>query len=400
MGDHKVKICFLADSHGLYDDRIYWKQALTLKDSGYEVWYLLAGDKNESGITTEGIHYKKILRDKYTTNPLMNYFAKRMPNGFYQKMFKEAAAIEAQVYHIHDLKVNRIGNKLKQLNHSPKVIYDVHEPYPENIIDYWKDRRLVSGLRFVWSQYIHKWERKATVSYDLIITTEENMQIRFQEYFPDKPVEIIYNYTNLPIADDQISFEDKEYDAIYTGGITSHRGAWQMLEAMKYLKDKRSNTRLLLIGSWFPAELKEQMKSFIAANNLSDMVVMKDAVPYSEMAGYYLNSKIGLGIFLPILTHKIILQIKIFEYMNFGLPIVGSNFGHIQNIVQQNKCGVSVDPKNPQEIANALIHLLSDNKAYTTMSKNGRIAAQEHYRWDKMGVKLTGLYNDLLKITL
>ena len=45
----RFKICFLADRHSLYDDRIYWKMAVPLKERGHKVHYLLIGNKAEVG---------------------------------------------------------------------------------------------------------------------------------------------------------------------------------------------------------------------------------------------------------------------------------------------------------------------------------------------------------------
>ena len=58
-------IVFLADLHTLYDDRIYWKQAISLVKNGYNVHYITIGDVNGKGITKEGIHYLQLKRKKY-----------------------------------------------------------------------------------------------------------------------------------------------------------------------------------------------------------------------------------------------------------------------------------------------------------------------------------------------
>jgi glycosyltransferase involved in cell wall biosynthesis len=387
----------LADSHGLYDDRIYWKEAVSLKNGGYEVHFVLAGESDEQGVTEEGIAYTVIQRDRFAGNRLLNYLAKRLPGGLYARMFREAAQLRTDVYHIHDLKVNRIGKKLKGLGHQPKLVYDVHEPYPENILDYWPDRGVKGMLKRPWAGRIRRWEKKTTAGYDLIITTEENMQERFKAYFPEKPVAIIYNYTDLPGQKPGKPDENKEYDAIYTGGITEFRGAWQILEAIRIAKHRKPRLKVLFLGSWFPPGLKERMQRFIRESGIGDQVVLKEAVPYREVSDHYRNSRVGLGIFLPIQTHRIILQIKIFEYMNFGLPILGSNFGHIARIIEEHRCGLTVDPLNPQEIADRLLELLSDNDAYEKMSRNGTEAASQHYQWERMEEKLAALYGELIK---
>ena len=67
-------IVFLADLHTLYDDRIYWKQAISLVKNGYNVHYITIGDVSGKGITKEGIHYLQLKRKKYLPTLLLNYF--------------------------------------------------------------------------------------------------------------------------------------------------------------------------------------------------------------------------------------------------------------------------------------------------------------------------------------
>jgi glycosyltransferase involved in cell wall biosynthesis len=389
------KICFLADSHSLHDDRIYWKEACSLARAGYEVFYVLAGIHNDSGTTAEGIQYKIVQRD-LSSNRYLNYLLKRMsPKGLYRQLFKKAATTKADVFHLHDLKVLRLVRGLKELPNKPKVIYDVHEPYPENILDYDHRSGLPFFLRRHYARLIKKWERRKAAMCDLIITTEENLQHRFQDYFPEKTVEVIYNFTNLdhPVSENESRI--KEFDAIYTGGITQLRGAFHILKAMVILREKIPGFRMLFLGTWFPEKLKGEMADFIAAQGLEANVELKDAVPYHEVVAYYQKSKIGMGIFLPIPTHRIILQIKIFEYMNFGLPIIGSNFGHIRNIIDKHQCGITVDPESPEEIAAGLIKLSTDAVFYKTCSEQGRQAAGTLYRWEQMEHKLIDIYENL-----
>ena len=397
MTNKLPKICMLADSHDLFDDRIYWKEAISLLKAGYEVHIVLADEKNDRSITGEGIHYVKVKREVYFENRYVNYIFKRLlPGGLYSKIFKIAKELKADVYHLHDLKMNRIGPKLKKFPWRPKLIYDVHEPYPENIRDYTETNVMLEGLKIWYSKRIQNWEKKCASKYDIIIVTEENLQKRFKSYFPDKSVEVIYNYTNLERPGDSSQSVKKLFDAIYTGGITKHRGAWKILEAVKIAVKTKPDFKMLFLGTWFPTMLKQQMQNYINRNKLDENIILKDSVPYCDVSEYYRQSKIGLGIFQPIETHQIILQIKIFEYLNFGLPVIGSNFGHIHRIIQKHECGISINPENPQEIAVALLNMISDNNSYNRMSKNGIQAVQENYKWEFMEKKLAGIYSSLL----
>jgi len=384
----------MADRHKLYDDRIYWKEAISLVRHGYSVWFILASDSDESGITDEGINFIKIKKKIFIKNRVLNFFLNTYhPDGLYQRMFKEASIVEADVYHFHDLNVNRVASKLKHLPWRPKIIYDVHEPFPENIIDYNKTTGIKAFLKKCYSGYIRWWEGRCSRRYDIIITTEENLRDRFAGITGKNNVEIIFNYTDM-LSGESLGLNDKIYDAVYCGGITELRGAFRILEAVKLVVREMPAFKILFLGSYFPPELKDQMEEYAAENKIRDNVILKTEVAYNDVSQYYRQSKLGLGIFLPVPTHRIILQIKIFEYFNFGLPVIGSNFGHIRNYIHLNKAGIIVDPENPSEIAKAMIKLLTEENLYSSLSKNA-IKASANYQWPMMEEKLFKIY-DLL----
>ena len=170
----------------------------------------------------------------------------------------------------------------------------------------------------------------------------------------------------------------------------------QMLEAARICAENNPNVQFLFVGTVTPYNLIAQMNDFILSNGLQANVELKDAVPFSEIGLLYEQSRVGVGIFMPIPTHRIIMPIKMFEYMHYGLPVVASNFGHIGDIIVTNNAGLTVDPTSPQEIANALILLLNDEYLYTELSANGQKAVAEKYRWEQEVEKLLALYAELL----
>jgi glycosyltransferase involved in cell wall biosynthesis len=67
----------------------------------------------------------------------------------------------------------------------------------------------------------------------------------------------------------------------------------------------------------------------------------------------------------------------------------------MRRIVEEENCGILVDPMNIDEIANAITYLLEHPKEAERMGKNGRRAVEEKYNWEKMEEKLFELYEGL-----
>ena len=82
--------------------------------------------------------------------------------------------------------------------------------------------------------------------------------------------------------------------------------------------------------------------------------------------------------------------------MAAGLPVIASNFPHWRKIIDETKCGITVDPTKPKEIAEAIDTLLENPEMAAKMGQNGSKAAQTTYNWSAENQKLLALYQNLL----
>ncbi len=391
------KICFLADRHSLYDDRIYWKMAVPLKEKGHEVHYILIGNDTKSGVTKEGIAYQMFQLKTFSKNRYLNFILKRLnPDDNYNKLLQAATGLEADIYHFHDLWINRIGRQLKNLSQRPVVFYDAREPYAEDYISYIKTWPGCGFVIRIFAYFVDRWEKKMAEHYDLVIANEETVRDLFAQKIGASHTEVIYNYSNLPEDDQPISFEGKKYDLIYCGGVSVLRGAYVILKALKKARTQNQDIQLVFLGNYYPPSLKQEMHTFLEQNNLTQNVHLLDAVPYRQVADYYRQSKIGLALLQPVKTFEVSLPIKMFEYMMFGLPVIGSDFGHIKKYISQDQCGLLVAPDDTDQIATAMIEMLTNKELYDHFSENGKQAAINKYRWDTEFKKLLDHYKRAL----
>ncbi|WP_333660375.1 glycosyltransferase [Chishuiella changwenlii] len=394
-----IKICVLADQHSLYDSRIYWKEAVSLVKKGYQVHYICIGEDDDSGITDEGVHYILIKRKKYLKIRILNYFLKRV--SFISSEYNEAVnyckKINADVYHVHDARINRILNDLKSISPHAKFIYDVHEPFDKNLKDdRFKNSKIPKLITNYYADYIQKWEYKKASYYDYILTTDDGLYKRFQQNTPNVKIDIIYNFTNLEKEREYLSYEKKIYDAAYIGGISKIRGALIAIKAAKLIVEKIPNYKLLLLGKIYDLELEDEIISFIKTYHLENNIILKDFIPHQEVSKFYNQIKIGLNTLLNVKAHEEIIQIKLFEYMNFGIPIITSDFGYMKQYVEENNVGIAVKPNDENLLANTIIALLKDRNAFEVYAANGINAVNEKYNWNKMEQKLFYIYENLL----
>lgn len=387
----------MSSLHSLYDDRIYWKEALSLKKAGYNIIHVGVGDKNSDLVSEHGIRLIQVKRTRIAGNLFINFALKRVSrNNEYRRLIEIAAMLKADAYHLHDLQLNRIASKIKSLPHQPKVVYDVHEPYPVTLADGEYRGYFFRFLMKVYARHIHSWELRKSTSHDLIIATEENVARKFRRHFPQKAIEIIYNYSNWS-EKDLPHKPAKKYDFIYAGGIRRRRGAMEMLRALAALKEENFRVKLLLVGVICDAGLEDEMNHFIKQKSLEDRVEIKPPIPYQDVAMLYGASRCGIAIFNNLRVNQTIMPIKILEYIAFGLPAVCSNVGHLGRVTTKYNTGITVHPHLIGEIAAAMKKLLTDSALYENQRNNCRLLYEKEFNWNHMERHLLSVYEALWK---
>lgn len=394
----KAKICMISSMHGLFDDRIYWKEALSLKKYGYDVCHLGIGETDKEFTSEHGIRIIQVGKRKYFDNPYIDklYRLLTFRKNIYKKILKIALALKADIYHFHDLQINKIGKKIKDFPHMPKVIYDVHEDYHDMLVHNIKKNNIFKIPVKIYASYIKRWELSCSKNYDFIITVLKYINDKFINVLGTDNVEIIYNYTNFSSDKDKALKTEKLYDVLYCGLINEVRGIYQIIESAKILKSKKNDIKILVIGVIPTMKLRREIQLKIKEYDLHSNLIIKDSVPHKNIVEYYQKSKIGLGIFMPIKVFYNSIQAKIFEYMAYGLPIVCSNFGYINKFVTESNSGIPVNPESPEEISNAILKLLNDQNLYRKYSLNGYNAVKVKYNWKAEENKLINIYSKLL----
>jgi glycosyltransferase involved in cell wall biosynthesis len=85
-----------------------------------------------------------------------------------------------------------------------------------------------------------------------------------------------------------------------------------------------------------------------------------------------------------------------FEYMAVGLPIIASDFPPLKKIINEERCGLTVNQSNPKAIAEAMRWILEHPAEAEAMGRRGRQAVEHTYNWDTEAIKIISLYNELL----
>jgi glycosyltransferase involved in cell wall biosynthesis len=84
------------------------------------------------------------------------------------------------------------------------------------------------------------------------------------------------------------------------------------------------------------------------------------------------------------------------EAMAAGRPIIASNVSAIPEVLKQGHAGILVPSGQPQELANAIIRLLEDEKLRGDLGKRGRELVESEFLASTMIDATIEIYNELL----
>ncbi len=359
------RVCHLTSVHKRDDIRIFHKECKSLQNI-YEM-SLVVADGHRDNIV-DGIKIYDV------SKPLSRW--KRMIFTT-RKVYKKAIEIDADIYHFHDPELIPIG--LKLLKKNKKVIYDVHEDVPKQLLSKPYLNKFI--LKIIASAF-EKYENKSAKKFTAIVTVVPEITNRLKQY-NDKTVEV-RNYPKLnEFAKINVQWKDRENAMVYIGSISEIRGIYEMMQVAY-----RSGIKLHLAGNFSTPSLETDLQN----HKEWEQVIYHGILNREEIVGLLSNVKIGLLLLHPVPNHLIGLNTKIFEYLAAGLLIIASDMPHYKEIIEMNNCGFCINPFDTDVITEKVRYLINNDQVAEEMGLNGRRAIEQYYNWENEEKKLIELY--------
>lgn len=370
---YKAKACHLTSVHPPFDTRIFYKECRTLAQAGYEVVLVVTHDKND---VIDGVRIKAVPKSKNRRE--------RMTKTVWQ-VYKAAVAENAYIYHFHDPELIPVGIMLKLKG--KKVIYDVHEDVPKQILTkYW----IPSFLRRTVSAGASLFEKIGSKFFDGIVAATPTIANKF----PLDKTAAVQNFPMLNelVTPDVTPYPDRPNNIVYVGGITAIRGIREMVQAVELLPETLK-ARLCLAGAFSPAELYNDICAMPGWGRV-EFLGWQTREKVGALLGH---ARIGLVLFHPAPNHFDAQPNKLFEYMSAGVPVIASDFPLWRKIIEGAGCGLVADPLDPYAIASAIECLLTHPDEAEAMGKRGQEAVRKLYNWGHEAKVLINFYESLLK---
>lgn len=378
------KYCFFSSMPKNVQEIVQYRQANSLLEAGFMVYNVVSDNKDleiENGVNIISSGYKA-----------KNYIQRIIKTPL--KLYKKLREVDADIYHTVHVDQLLLCWLLKR--NGKKVIVELQEDHPYSL--YWKSKApkwIVSILVY----FMKLWMTFVLKRVDAILTVTPDIVSYLEEWGISK--EKIHLQGNFPIVnkDYELTKDDymnRENRILYFGLIYSYSKQEVFLKALSEVKD----VKYLVAGKFMGNEVNsymphitglpewknvefingfkhDELRTFIDKSTISN--VLRDFSVYPR------EKKGSLGI------------IKIFESMEAALPIICSDMPTYREIMSKYKCGILVDPLNPQQIKEAIEYLVTHKEEAWEMGQRGRQAVIEEYSWNALSVKYIKLVNSLLK---
>jgi len=294
---------------------------------------------------------------------------------------------DADIFHFHDPELIFTALKIHYFL-GKKVIYDVHESYKDAILSKTWIKPL---LRTIISFTFNIFEKYASSKFDLIVVTTRLILAEFINY--NRNSIIIANYPRL-VQSEFISTSNRKI--IYSGYITKIRGIDIIFESLRILKKRNIQFSFDLIGPFHDQYSEIIYKKYINEFNLKDEVNYLGYMNYEQIIECLKKASIGIVCYQPVPNHYLTFPNKIFEYMSAGVAVIASNFPLYKEVIHASKCGFTIDPTDPEVLADNLEKLLSDPGMLRIFQRNGWESVNSNYNWDVEEKKLLQSYKQII----
>jgi glycosyltransferase involved in cell wall biosynthesis len=184
----------------------------------------------------------------------------------------------------------------------------------------------------------------------------------------------------------------------FVGRLEAEKGLEYLIKAMKIVKDKWEEAKLLIVGE---GTQRNTLEDLCKKLKLEDHVVFVGST--NDVLACYQDADIFV---LPSIAEG--MSLSLIEAMSCGLPVVATSVGGNPEVLDVSsegkiiseyyigKQGILVTPKDVDGLSKALLKLLQDEKLSSMLGTHARKYVEDRFCLDKVAGEYVDLYRSLL----
>ncbi|MDH5769167.1 MAG: glycosyltransferase, partial [Nitrospirota bacterium] len=164
---------------------------------------------------------------------------------------------------------------------------------------------------------------------------------------------------------------------LFVGRKEKGKGIDTLLDSMSIVWEKFPQVKLILAGTRTSySEAIENKVSSLAARKRRNIILI-DNFAEGDKSDLYASCDIFT---MPSTVES--LGIAYLEAWASGKPVIGCRTGAVASLIEQGKDGLLIEYGNHQELASAIVKLLTDEDLRRKLGENGKKKACSKYTWD------------------
>jgi glycosyltransferase involved in cell wall biosynthesis len=329
--------------------------------------------------------------------PLDNWF-------FNRSISKKASTINADVYEAHAVSGYGLLNALNKQGIKRPFVHTIHgvlaDEYEQaHEIGYQSFRSKIANY---FMHRLAKLEAETAKNATLIVTISKYSLEKIENYYgvDAAKVRIVPNGVD-PEEFKPVAETDREGGrrrlglgsepcVLFVGSLIPRKGLPFLVEAAKKIVKEHSETKFVIVGE---GPLKSQLLSYLATANLSGNFKFLGNVKEDMLPALYNSADVFA---LPSIQEG--QGIVLLEAQASAKPVVAFDVGGVNEAVRNGETGLLVKRGSSEELADAIMKLLSDKALREKMGANGRRFVTENFTWDICAQKMLNVYREALAI--
>ncbi len=196
-------------------------------------------------------------------------------------------------------------------------------------------------------------------------------------------------------AKGQLGLRNREKAILFFGNIAPYKGLEYLLVAFADLLKQHQDIRLIIAGRISKNGHKYwiYIQQLIMKLTLVNYTIERaEFIPDKDIEVYFKAADIL------VLPYRYIFQSGvIFMSYSFGLPVVATNVGSLNEYIIEGKTGFICQPENPGSLTEKINQYFHSDLYKNLENNRVKIAeyASEKYSWEKIGKKTCGVYKSV-----
>jgi len=212
---------------------------------------------------------------------------------------------------------------------------------------------------------------------------------------PHGSFDVLYTDKHITksIAREKIEIPDGKRVILFFGLIRKYKGLEYLVSAFHNIKEELENTVLLIVGN-IHNENSDDFKFYLdfidRISHDDDIICINEYVHFEKINFYFLASDVVVLPYIKTYTSGVLLA----AYAA-GRPVIVTDTGALNEVVEVGKSGFIVPPKDVDALAQAIVKTLSDPDQMEKMGNYAKYLSETVYSWSNIASRTINVYQSL-----